>query len=103
MLSVTCFVAKGLNTSCTLVGGHSYILFEDDGSLVKLNEVGSFVWNAIAGDRTISEIIRSCLSEFDGDKEEIQQSVLEFLEQLLQMRAIAISEIEFTGVMQYGN
>ncbi len=103
MLSDSNFVAKGLNISCASFGDSTYVLFENDGSLIELNEIGSFIWACLSGTRQISEIQAMCEEVYDGDRVIIQDSVREFIASLLQMGAIEISESKFAGEMQHGN
>lgn len=84
------FVTKGINISSRKVDGLSYIYIENKKKFLKLNEVGSFIWEKINGTKTIKQIIKICLSEYEGDKKEITQAVLEFFDTLLKERVIKI-------------
>lgn len=86
------FIDKGINISCRTIDGFSYIYIENEKRLLKLNEVGGFIWEKINGTKTVKQIIKICLSEYEGDKEEITQAVLEFFDILLKEKVIKISQ-----------
>lgn len=86
------FVDKNVNISSRMIDGSSYIYIEDEKKLLKLNEVGSFIWEKINGNTTINQIIKLCLSEYYGNKKEITQSILEFFDILLKEGVIKISQ-----------
>ncbi len=94
------FIAKGINVSSRMIDGLSYIYLEDRKQLLQLNEIGSFIWEQINGVKTIADIIKACLKEYEGNKKEVVESIVEFLEILLQERMIKISINKFKGVMR---
>ncbi|MFH1956065.1 MAG: PqqD family protein [Patescibacteria group bacterium] len=100
MINKGCFAAKGINVSCRMIDGLSYIYLEDKKQLLRLDEVGSFIWEQINGAKTVSEIIKTCLQEYEGDGKEIMESVRVFLETLLREKMIKISINKFKGVMR---
>lgn len=51
--------------------------------LLTLNPVGTLVWEALDGKREIDELIDRLLPQFvDVSREELEQDVVEFLEEL---------------------
>jgi len=94
------FVTKSINISCCTMDGTAYILFEDKGKIIALNETGSVVWNLIDGNSTIPRITEKVLDLFDGDSIKIKSSVVMFLEELLSLGAITISSKKLKGVMR---
>lgn len=51
----------------------------DMDSLFRLNETGAFIWEAIDGKRTVSEIISMVTMEFEADPSEAERDTMEFL------------------------
>ncbi len=54
------YITKGINISTTTILGNSYIYIENRREIMKLNEVGSYIWGNINGTSTISEVIKKC-------------------------------------------
>jgi len=96
------FLAKGINISCSTIDGISYIYVENEDELLKLDEVGSFIWCQINGKKTVREIVNYCLSEYTGDEKEIIEHVKSFIGMLLKEKILVSSSHIFKGVMQYG-
>ncbi len=47
------FIAKGINVSSRMIDGLSYIYLEDRKQLLQLNEIGSFIWEVNAYEKTV--------------------------------------------------
>ena len=97
------YLAKGLNVSCRTIENTSYILFEDRGELIQLNEMGSLIWDSINGTRTLEQVVNLCKVSYEDEATMIEDYVIEFVSNLFQLDAVVSSENEFTGVMVYGN
>lgn len=76
------YVAKGINVSCRTINGEAFIFDQNTRLLLKLDEVGSFIWDQIDGIKTVDEISETCCQAFAGEKEEIRLAVREFIEDL---------------------
>ena|SRR3990167_9323519 len=94
------FVAKGINVSCRTIEGEAFIFDQETRLLLKLDPVGSFIWDQINGSRTIDEIITLCCQFFEGDKEEIASAVRQFITELQSQNVVISSSAIFEGVMQ---
>lgn len=93
------FVAKAINVSSVTITGTAYIFLEDKRELIQINEVGTFVWHQINGGRCIREIIQNCKQEYEGEDDEVAESVVAFLSTLQQEGLIEISNVQFEGIM----
>lgn len=93
------YVAKGINVACRTIDGNAFIFREDSRTLLKLDRVGSFIWDQIDGRRTMDQVSEICCSAFDGDKEEIVSGVAEFLDTLTDSGVAVVSDKPFEGVM----
>ncbi len=54
----------------------------DMDSLYRLNTTGAFIWDAIDGKKSVSEIIILMVEEFDTDIDEAERDTLLFLEEI---------------------
>lgn len=68
--------------------GNEYILvpvagnIADMDSIYTLNETGAFIWEQIDGKKTIGEIIKAVVEEFDTEPQTAERDVLEFMESM---------------------
>ena len=60
----------------------------DMGSIYNLNEVGAFVWEHLDGLKTLSNINKMVIDEFEISENEAQQDLIEFVKQLKAIDAI---------------
>lgn len=93
------YAAKGLNVSCRTINGEAFIFDQNTRLLLKLDEVGSFIWDQIDGLKTIEQISELCCQTFVGDKEYIQLAVREFIDDLHNKNVAALSTEPFQGEM----
>ncbi|MGB3904718.1 MAG: PqqD family protein [Anaerolineae bacterium] len=57
-------------------------------SIYTLNEVGTYVWEQIDGQRTTAEILALTVKEFEVSEEEAQKDLTDFVQQLSAIGAI---------------
>lgn len=93
------YVAKGLNVSCRTIIGEAYIYNHKTRLLIKLDEVGSFIWDRIDGMKSICQISELCGQVFEGDKEYIELAVNEFIIDLNNKDVAVLSNEPFTEEM----
>lgn len=56
--------------------------------LVTVNELGSFIWNVLAEDVTLDELVGRITDSYDVDAETARTDALEFLDELRQIGAL---------------
>jgi hypothetical protein len=93
------YVAKGINISCRTIDGAAYIYDQNTKMLLKLDEIGSFIWDQINGLRKIEQISILCQEEFSGDISDIQLAVQEFVNELNDKGVVVLSTCPYEGVM----
>lgn len=93
------YVAKGINVSCRTIDGQAFIFDQNTRLLLKLDEVGSFTWDQINGLKTIKQISEICCQSFSGDKEDIQLSIREFIDDLYSKNVVVFSTEPFQEEM----
>jgi coenzyme PQQ biosynthesis protein PqqD len=64
------------------------IVSPEDGQLTVVNEVGSFVWDLIDGQRTVATIIQLVVNHFQATQDQASYDVLAFLETLEQRKLL---------------
>jgi tryptophanyl-tRNA synthetase len=65
-----------------------YDTSEEIDCIYSLNKVASRVWELIDGKKTIGEIKKKVLEEFDTTPQEIEEKMDKFLKDLLEIKAI---------------
>jgi len=93
------YVAKGINISCRTIDGEAFILDQNTRLLLKLDEVGSFIWDQIDGLKTVKQIFEICCTTFSGNEEDIQLSVQEFINDLHNKNVVVFSAEPFKEEM----
>ena len=93
------YAAKGINVSCRTINGTAFIFDQNTKLLLKLDEVGSFIWDQIDGLKTIEQIVEICCQVFEGDRECIQLSIKEFIDSLLDKNVVVFSTEPFKEEM----
>mgnify|MGYP001565005664 CR=1 FL=1 len=63
---------------------------EDTEFIFNLNEVGGDVWEKIDGRKTLNDIIAELISEYDGNSENIEKQVIEFINGIKEARLVEI-------------
>jgi hypothetical protein len=87
------FVSRSPHTAARLLGGEMMIMSVTDSTLFSLDEVGSVIWNAADGTRSLKEIVAGeIVAQFDVDPEVAYRDALEFVEQLAQHGILRISD-----------
>jgi len=57
-------------------------------SIYTLNETGAFIWALIDGQHTLEDIVNEIIAEFEIDREQAQQDLLELIQDLESVRAV---------------
>ena len=70
---------KHPRTASRLVDGEAVIVLPGEGMVKVLNAVGSRVWELADGARTVGEMVETIHDEYDVDREQAQEDVVEFV------------------------
>ena len=81
-------VKKSPGTASRIIDGESVIVLPEEGMVRVLNEVGSFIWEAIDGKKKLSEISRVLTQEFKVSEEQTLLDVREFTADLMVKKMI---------------
>ena len=85
-------VVPGDKLAARKVGGEMVILSAEDSSLFLLNEVGTAIWEAADGRRSIQAIADALCAEYDVDRATALADVTEFVESLTAAGILSVAE-----------
>ena len=85
-------VVPGDKLAARKVGGEMVILSAEDSSLFLLNEVGTAIWEAADGRRSIQAIADALSAEYDVDRATALADVTEFVESLTAAGILSVAE-----------
>ena len=85
-------VVPGDKLAARKVGGEMVILSAEDSSLFLLNEVGTAIWEAADGRRSIQAIADALCAEYDVDSATALADVTEFIEALAAAGIVSLSD-----------
>jgi len=71
-----------------LVEREVVLIDPDEGELVRFNEIGSQIWQAIDGQRTVAQIVDHVCDTFEVRRRKAQRDVIRFLRQLQRQELI---------------
>ncbi len=72
------------------VEGSAVVVLADAGEVNVFNSVGTRIWELADGSRTVQQIIESIVAEFDVSSERATADVFEFLQSLVDARAVIL-------------
>ncbi len=75
-------LAKADDSAWRTLEGRAIVLSGHDGMLRILEEVGTRLWELLDENRTVNEILKILLDEYDVEAEVLEKDVLEFLSDL---------------------
>jgi hypothetical protein len=85
-------VVRGDKLAARKVGGEMVILSAEDSSLFLLNEVGTAIWEATDGQRSIQAIADALCAEYDVDAAMALADVTEFIDALAAAGIVSLSD-----------
>ena len=82
MISLDQVVSKDKQTASRIIAGEAIVLTPMDSKIHSLNETGSRIWELLADEPTVGEIVAQIHSEFKVSEEQAQADVMAFIEEL---------------------
>lgn len=76
-------VTANADALAAAVGDEVVLLNMATGYFHQLNAVGSYLWQCLAEPRTVAELCRSAVDDFDADEETCRQDIAAFVQELL--------------------
>jgi coenzyme PQQ biosynthesis protein PqqD len=75
-----------------IVDGEALIVLADSGEVTVLNSIGSRVWELADGSRSVGEIVETIVAEYDTTREQAEQDVVAFLQELEQGKMLVLND-----------
>jgi len=75
-------LSKSPDAASRTYDGQATIVLPSRAEVKVLNEIGSRVWDAIDGRRTLAQILATLLEEYDVPREQAERDVLDFVGEL---------------------
>lgn len=73
-----------------MIGNEAVLVLADTGQVMVLNEVGGRIWELVDGSRTVADIARILVDEYEVSEEQALQDVTEFVQQLMEKRVLTM-------------
>ena len=87
--------ARSEGVSWRVIEQEAVLINPEEAEVMRLNPVGTEIWQRLDGKRTVNELIEHLHQFFDVEKEQLQRDVLRFLTQLT--RREMIEEMQGNG------
>lgn len=82
MISLNQVVSRDKQTASRLIAGEAIVLTPMDSKIHSLNDTGSRIWELLADEPTVGELVAQIHSEFKVSEEQARADVIAFLEEL---------------------
>jgi len=92
MISLDQVVSKDKRTASRLIAGEAIVLTPMDSKIHSLNETGSRIWELLANEPTVGELVAQIHSEFKVSEEQARADVIAFIEELATKGMVTLGE-----------
>ena len=75
-----------------IIEGEAVIVLPESGQVTVLNEVGSRIWELIDGTRSVGEITKMIVAEYDVTAEQAERDVNEFIQELVENEMLVLAD-----------
>jgi len=89
---LTKYIVRSNNLVWRIIDGEVFLMTEDGKKVHMLNKVGTLIWQYADGSLPIKGIISKILERFDIDEETAKKDSLEFINKLVDMKMLTITE-----------
>ncbi len=93
MFSSDIRLSKNSKIPWRLIEGEALLIDGEEGELIRLNHVGSEIWEAIDGRRTIVELTTHIVERFDVSESRASKDVQRFIKLLLRHELVEPNEV----------
>lgn len=97
MISLDQVVSKDKQTASRIIAGEAIVLTPMDSKIHSLNETGSRIWELLADEPTVGEIVAQIHSEFKVSEEQARADVIAFIEELTAKGIITLGKSSKEG------
>ena len=81
-------LVKNAQIPWRILDGETLLVDRHEGELIRLNAVGTEIWSAIDGRRTVGDIIHHIQATFEVSKKQATRDVQRFINQLLRQELV---------------
>ena len=89
---LTKYIVRSNNLVWRIIDGEAFLMTEDGKKVHMLNKIGTLIWQYADGSLPIKGIISKILERFDIDEETAKKDSLEFINKLVDMKMLTITE-----------
>jgi coenzyme PQQ biosynthesis protein PqqD len=75
-----------------IIDGEAVIVLPESSQVNVLNEVGSHIWELIDGTRSVGEITKMIVAEYDVTAEQAERDVEEFTQELVDNKMLVLAD-----------
>jgi hypothetical protein len=86
------YPAPHAQVASRIVDGEAVIILADSGEVIVLNEIGSRIWELADSSRSIREIVEAIFAEYDTTREQAEQDVTSFIEELVKNEMLVLKD-----------
>jgi len=89
---LTKYIVRSNNLVWRIIDGEAFLMTEDGKKVHMLNKIGTLIWQYADGSLPIKGIISKILERFDIDEETAKKDSLDFINKLVDMKMLTITE-----------
>ena len=89
-IKLNSMIIRNTEIDDTDLDGEKVMMNLDKGQYFMMNEVGSRIWEIASEPKTVEEIVRALLNEYEVEREQCENTVVEFLSELVKSDLIKV-------------
>ena len=89
-IKLNSMIIRNAEIDDTDLDGEKVMMNLDKGQYFMMNEVGSRIWEIASEPKTVEEIVRALLNEYEVEREQCKNTVVEFLGELAKSDLIKV-------------
>jgi len=97
MISLDQVVSRDKRTASRLIAGEAIVLTPRDSKIHSLSETGSRIWELLADEPTVGEIVAQIHSEFKVSEKQARADVIAFIEELVAKGMVTLGQSSKEG------
>lgn len=88
----TRYIAQNPDTPARTIDGEAIVITPHDSTLHTLNTTATYIWDRADGTRTLEDIAREMLAEFEVDEGALKADALAFVEEAVAKGLMQVSD-----------
>jgi len=90
MVSIDARPAPHPQAAGRMIDNEAVLVLADKGEVMVLNEVGGRIWELADGTRTVADIVKAIVEEYEVSEEQALADVQEFVQELAEKQGLVI-------------